>query len=166
MVVHATTEAQLDAVRGLMRTFVAWHRQRHGEDLALIEQYFDARAFEAELAALPGPYALPKGRLLLAFLNDRPAGCVALRGLDTQVCEMKRMFVYPHVQGRGIGRSMAEALIQEARASGYTSMRLDTSFRQVEAQGLYRSLGFKEIAPYYSLMPALRNWLVFMELPL
>lgn len=165
-IVDASTHQQLDAVRSLMHAFVDWHRQRHSEDLTLIDQYFDARAFEEELAGLPGKYAPPKGRLLLAFLNRHPAGCVALRELDAHVCEMKRMFVPPQLQGKGVGRALAEALIREAKTIGYSSMRLDTSFRQVEAQKLYQSVGFVCIEPYYEVPPELEKWLIFMELRL
>ena len=165
-ILNATTDDQLNHVRDLIRAFVAWHRQRHQADLSLIDQYFDAKAFEEELATLPGKYAPPKGRLQLALYDDQPAGCIALRELDTQICEMKRMFVYPELQGKGIGRALAETLIREAQTIGYTRMQLDTSVRQVEAQNLYRSLGFKEITPYYELPEELKSWLVFMELSL
>jgi ribosomal protein S18 acetylase RimI-like enzyme len=149
-----------------MRAFIGWHRERHQQDLALIDAYFDAAAFEAELAGLPGKYAPPRGSLLLAVVGGRPAGCVALREIDTARCEMKRMFVYPAFHGQGIGRALAEAVIRDARAAGYRTMLLDTSVRQAEAQGLYRRMGFRDIAPYYDLPEDLRNWLVFMELPL
>jgi GNAT superfamily N-acetyltransferase len=166
-IVNPTTQEQLDAVRGLIRAFVAWHRQRHHQDLALIDQYFDAKAFEEELAGLPGKYAtVNRGNLLLASYDGQPAGCVALREIDAQRCEMKRMFVYPEFQGKGVGRGLAETLIREAKTMGYATMLLDTSFRQVEAQKLYQSLGFKKIDPYYELPPELESWLVFMELSL
>jgi ribosomal protein S18 acetylase RimI-like enzyme len=157
---------QLDQVRDLMRAFVVWHKARHQQDIRLIDSYFDAAAFDEELAAMPGKYVPPRGQLLLATLGDSPAGCVALRDIDVDTCEMKRMFVYPQHHGRGVGRALAEAIVAEARALGYRRMRLDTSIRQDEAQGLYRSLGFRIIEPYYALPENLRNWLVFMELEL
>ena len=157
---------QLDQVRSLMRSFIAWHKERHREDLHLIDAYFDAEAFEQELASLPGKYVPPHGQLLLATVDGAPAGCVALREIDSASCEMKRMFVYPPFHGQGVGHALADALIEEARALGYRTMRLDTSIRQDEAIGLYRRLGFKTIEPYYELPEALRNWLVFMELVL
>jgi GNAT superfamily N-acetyltransferase len=165
-VCEAVSPEQLDAVRALMRAFVSWHRERHREDLELIDSYFDAAAFEAELASLPGKYAPPRGRLLLATVGDRPAGCVALREVSTDTCEMKRMFVYPDLHGHGVGRVLGEAVIRAARQAGYRTMLLDTSFRQAEAQGLYQRLGFRRIEPYYSLPKALREWLVFMALDL
>jgi len=156
----------LDQVRALIRSFMSWHRERHVQDLQLIDAYFDAHAFEQELAALPGDYSPPDGALLLAHCEGAAAGCVASRRLDAAACEMKRMFVYPHFQGRGIGRALGRAIVGEAQAAGYRVMRLDTSVRQVEAQQLYERLGFRSIEPYYELDPAVRDWLVFMELSL
>jgi GNAT superfamily N-acetyltransferase len=149
-----------------MRAFVAWHRERHIEDRQVIDDYFDAVSFEQELASLPGKYSPPAGRLLLASCDGEYAGCVALRPIAAQTCEMKRMFVYPRFQGRGIGRALGDAVVADARSIGYRSMLLDTSFRQVEAQELYASLGFERIEPYYELPDALRDWLVFMRLTL
>ena len=165
-VTDATAPPQLDAVRELMRAFMAWHRERHTEDLHLIDAYFDAAALEEELATLPGPYAPPSGRLLLATFDGESAGCVALRPIDAQRCEMKRMFVYPRFQGKGIGLALAQSVIEQARSSGYRAMLLDTSIRQAEAQALYSRLGFEVIPPYYELPAELRDWLVFMELAL
>jgi len=157
---------ELDQVRTLFRSFVGWHRRRHRQDIALIDAYFDAGAFEAELEALPGAYGPPGGRLYLASIGDSPAGCVALRPIDATRCEMKRMFVYPEYHGKGIGRALGEAAIASGAAAGYKAMLLDTSVRQKEAQALYRRLGFREVAPYYDLPGELRDWLVFMERPL
>ena len=149
-----------------MRAFVAWHRERHTEDLHLIDAYFDADAFDKELASLPGGYSRPDGALLLAHWDGAAVGCAALRRLDAAACEMKRMFVYPRLHGNGIGRALGQAIIREARALGYSAMRLDTSVRQSEAQQLYATLGFRPIDAYYELPRAVRDWLVFMELAL
>jgi GNAT superfamily N-acetyltransferase len=166
LVGDAVTPDQLNAVRVLMRAFVRWHRERHVEDARLIDSYFNAAAFEEELALLPGKYGPPRGRLLLATVGGRPAGCVALREVSADACEMKRMFVHPELQGKGIGRALGEEVIRAAREIGYRSMLLDTSARQAEAQTLYRRLGFRETGPYYALTDELREWLVFMELDL
>jgi GNAT superfamily N-acetyltransferase len=160
------TAGQLNQVRALMRAFVAWHRERHVQDAHLIDAYFDAGAFEDELATLPGDYGGPDGALLLGYCEGTAAGCVALRRLDAEACEMKRMFVYPQFQGKGLGRALGDAVVREARSLGYSVMRLDTSVRQIEAQQLYARFGFRRIEPYYELSPAVRNWLVFMELAL
>jgi GNAT superfamily N-acetyltransferase len=104
--------------------------------------------FEDELASLPGEYAPPRGRILLAWVEGAPAGCVALRPWDEARCEMKRMYARPAFRGRGVGRALAEAVLAEARAIGYRWMRLDTVPGMDAALALYRSLGFRDIPPY------------------
>ncbi len=107
------------------------------------------QSFDQELAALPGGYAPPDGRLLLAECEGELAGCIALRRTDQAHCEMKRLYLRPKFRGIGLGRIMAESVIAEARAQGYRSMRLDTVEPIMKtAVALYRRLGFKEIAPY------------------
>jgi ribosomal protein S18 acetylase RimI-like enzyme len=104
--------------------------------------------FDAELASLPGAYAPPEGRLLLAFAGAEPAGCVALRKIGEEICEMKRLWVKPDFRGTGLGRRLAETLMTEARAIGYRAIRLDTLPSMKRAQALYASLGFRDIPPY------------------
>ena len=166
LIVEPARPAELDDVRALMRAFVAWHRARHVEDIALIDRYFDQRAFDQELAGLPGKYARPLGRLLLAYVDGKPAGCVALRDLGDGACEMKRMFVPDTFRGRGVGRALAERIIAEGKDAGYRTMRLDTSRHQDEAMRLYENAGFRRIPPYYGLTDDLKDWLVFFELTL
>ena len=121
------------------------------------------QGFERELAELPGAYAPPRGRLLLAFEESRPAGCAALRPLGDDVCEMKRLYVRRAARGKRVGRLLAESVIREARSIGYSRMRLDTLPSMKDAQALYRALGFEEIAPYYASPVAGTR---FMELTL
>ncbi len=105
--------------------------------------------FDKELAALPGDYAPPAGRLLLAEYEDQLAGCVALHKLDSGICEMKRLYLRPKFRGQGIGRVLGGRIITEARHIGYKRMRLDTVEPVMkDAVEMYRKLGFKEIAPY------------------
>ncbi len=111
----------------------------------------DFQSFDAELAALPGKYVPPDGALLIA--RNRAGellGTVALRGFDRAqgICEMKRLYVAPAGRGQGLGRSLAEAVIAQARSCGYLTMRLDTLPTMQDAQRLYEVLGFREIANY------------------
>jgi GNAT superfamily N-acetyltransferase len=105
--------------------------------------------FDQELKGLPGKYAPPDGRLLLAVENDELAGCIALRKLEPGICEMKRLFVRPAYRSHGLGRVLVQTIIDEARSLGYTHMRLDTLPGLMDkAIALYRSFGFVEIGPY------------------
>ena len=105
--------------------------------------------FEQELATLPGDYAPPHGRLLLAEYEAHLAGCVALHKWEAGICEMKRLYLRPSFRGKGLGRVLAEAIITEARNIGYQRMRLDTIEPIMkDAVEMYRKLGFREIAPY------------------
>ena len=154
------------AVAQLMRDFIAWHRERHATDLTMIDGYFDPEAYEAELRGLPGYYAPPDGALLVADSQGRVAGCVALKRLGDGVCEMKRLFVDGRHHGEGIGKALAMAIVERAKDLGYSRMMLDTGPKQIEAQTIYRKLGFRDAEPYYEMSAELRDWLVFMELDL
>jgi len=136
---EATGAADMARVRALFLDY----QGRLGVDLAF-------QGFDEELTSLPGPYARPRGCLLLAVDGDDVAGGVGMRPLEgADVCEMKRLFLYERWRGRGLGRRLAVAIINEARAAGYARMRLDTLDFMTEARALYRALGFRECAPYY-----------------
>jgi GNAT superfamily N-acetyltransferase len=138
--IQAKTTEQIEQARTLFREYEAWL------DLDLCFQNF-----EKELAELPGKYAPPDGRLLLAYEDDELAGCVALRRLSDEICEMKRLFLRQGFHGRGLGRELVNSILSEARSMGYRRMRLDTLPEHMgSAISLYRSVGFKEIAPYYN----------------
>jgi putative acetyltransferase len=107
--------------------------------------------FDKELAELPGDYAPPEGRLLLAEYEGQPAGCVALHKLDDAICEMKRLYLRSQFRGKGLGRLLADRIIAEARQIGYRRMRLDTIAPVMkDAVAMYRKIGFREIAAYRS----------------
>jgi len=138
--VQAESLTQIAQARELFREYA----QSLGVDLCF-------QNFEQELAGLPGHYAPPGGRLLLAEYEGQLAGCVALRQWQPRVCEMKRLYLRPSFRGKGLGRALAEKIIAEARNAGYQHMRLDTIEPIMkDAVEMYRKLGFKEIAPYRS----------------
>jgi putative acetyltransferase len=137
VVVSAAEETDLPAIRQLLQEYAG-----------SLDFPLDFQDFERELAELPGAYAPPHGSLLLARIDGRPAGCVALRRLDDDVCEMKRLYIRPGHRGLGLGRLLAAAIVDDARAHGYRAMRLDTTPTMAAAQALYTELGFRDIAPY------------------
>ena len=106
------------------------------------------QGFEAEVRGLPGAYAPPRGRLLLATSDDTPVGCIALRPAGGARSEMKRLFVRPAARGLGVGKALVSVLLDEARAIGYSEIVLDTLPSMAEAQRLYEHFGFRDIPPY------------------
>lgn len=137
-----TSSSELDALRGIFREYA---------DSLAVDLCF--QGFETELASLPGEYAEPRGALLMALVNEEVAGCCALRPLDNvdyiNACEMKRLYVRPLFRKSGLGRQLAEAILDQARLAGYNSVLLDTLDDMESARALYEELGFSEIPPYY-----------------
>lgn len=147
------SEEEVNETRQLFEEYASWL----GVDLCF-------QNFEKEVANLPGEYVPPSGRLFLAIENDQVAGCVAVRKIGAELCEMKRLYVRPAFRGQGLGRTLAEKIIEAAREIGYARMRLDTLPRRMDpAIAMYRSLGFKTIEPYYD-NPI--EGVVFLELEL
>jgi putative acetyltransferase len=137
--IQASSTEEIQQARLLFEEYASW------VEISLCFQNFDQ-----EVANLPGDYAPPSGRLFLAIKDEKVMGCVALRKIGEGIGEMKRLYVRPEFRGRGLGRTLTEKLIAEAKQIGYTSLRLDTlPGKMDQAIAMYRALGFKEIAPYY-----------------
>lgn len=152
-IVHAKTIDDLEKIRQLFREYEGFL----GVDLCFQD-------FESELTELPGKYAAPHGALLMAVEGQDAAGCVAMRPLQELVCEMKRLYVKPQYRGRGLGKMLAKAVIDEAVIAGYSHMRLDTLNHLRRAIALYRSLGFRMIQPYYqNPLPDVLYWELELE---
>ena len=146
--IQAQTAAELDAVRELFGDY----QQGLGVDLGF-------QGFAEELASLPGRYAPPGGRLLLALEGSDAAGCVALRALEDDVCEMKRLFVRPAYRGQGLGYRLAMQIVSEAATLGYAVMRLDTLDTLDSAMRMYAAMGFQRRMPYYANpLPGVVYW--------
>jgi carbonic anhydrase len=128
----------LAAIREMLAEYAAWV----GFDLAF-------QHFAQEVQGLPGDYDAPVGALLIARVEGQPAGMVALRARKDRECEMKRLYVRPEARGLGLGRQLAQRIIEEAKGRGYRTMLLDTLPIMKDAQRLYGELGFVDIAPYY-----------------
>jgi ribosomal protein S18 acetylase RimI-like enzyme len=151
VLVRATLPEQIETVRILLREYAAYLNQSLGEEHICLEDY------ERELAGLPGVYAEPRGAVLLAIAEEKPAGCIALKPLKPNRtidpgedgCEMKRLWVRPEFRGQSIGLTLAEELIRLARGLGYTAMYLDTVPDAMKsANSIYQKLGFERVERY------------------
>jgi len=147
-IIRAQSPDEIDEVRRLFREY---------------ERFLDVdlcfQSFEEELAGLPGKYGPPDGVLLMAMDGRQSAGCVALRKVEDRVCEMKRLYLRPQYRGRGLGRLLAERILSEATALGYSVMRLDTLDKLKAAMGLYEAMGFRRREPYYgNPLPGVVYW--------
>lgn len=138
----------MDLVQAQSQEHLAWVRELFQEYADWLNFDLCFQDFDRELASLPGAYAPPEGRLLLAIIGGEAVACVALRKWSLETCEMKRLYVRPAFRGQGIGKGLAMMIVGEARLIGYERMRLDTVPSMTTAIGLYESLGFREIEPY------------------
>ena len=147
----SSEEDRIELIQAVLPAHVEQARELFLEYAGSLDFSLCFQSFDEELKSLPGAYAAPTGRLLLAHVAGQPAGCIALRKLEDGVCEMKRLYVRPAFRGKNLGKMLVDRLIAEARAIGYQRMRLDTIGASMQnAIALYRQIGFREIAPYRS----------------
>lgn len=137
--IRPATNTDLPALRALLEDYVAGL----GVDLTFQD-------FQSEYRDLPGDYAPPRGRLLAASVSGRVRAMIALRPIDETICEMKRLYVSPDARGLSLGRALVVRILDDARAIGYRTIRLDTLPQMADAQSLYSKLGFRDIDPYYA----------------
>jgi GNAT superfamily N-acetyltransferase len=159
VIAQVETPEQIAAVRELLEEYIDWTRTIEVDAM-------DAPTFhgvDAEMATLPGVFAPPAGRLLLATYDDRPAGCVAFKRVDASTCELKRFYVRPGFRGQQIGRRLVSRLIDEARAAGYERIVLDSHVSMQAAHRIYRDFGFENVPAPADFPARLKPVVVFMR---
>ena len=156
-IVEAVAPRHIAAVQQLLRDYLLWMRRRYSDRLEMIDAYFDPHEWQSELADLPGHYGAPFGAIVLALVDGVPAGCVMLRGIGSDVSEMKRLFVRPAFRGLGLARRMVAEIMRLSCKRGYSRMNFETGALQTEAEALYRALGFKQTPPYYGCSDLIRE---------
>ncbi len=158
-IAQVATPSDVEDARDILREYTAW-------GLALTAGMSEVPTFhglEDELATLPGIYAPPAGRLLLARLDGRPAGTIALKGHDAATAEIKRLYVRPDSRGHDVGRRLVATVIAEARASGYRRLILDSHVSMTSAHRIYEGAGFRRVAVPDDFPEDLRPIAIFME---
>lgn len=162
-ILPAESQIQYQQVRELFAELSAWDTSQVNR-LGLDGQKALDFYYASGEGALPGEYAPPKGRMLLATHSERPAGCAGFYGMNQEICELKRMYVRPEFRRLKIGRQLTENLIAAAQEVGYSVMRLETVTFMEKAIAMYSTFGFKTCQPYYVIPESFRAITVFMEL--
>ncbi len=154
------SEEEITATQELLREYIAWWAEVEPEDFAQAPTFLD---WEKDINTLPGIYVPPAGRLLLAMQDGQAAGCVCLKSHDSTTAELKRLYVRPAFRGQNIGKQLVNALIDEARQSGYQRIVLDTHISMKKAQAIYEGLGFRRVSTPDDIPDTLKLFIVFME---
>jgi ribosomal protein S18 acetylase RimI-like enzyme len=158
-IVQATSSAEIESVRNLLREYIAWaFTLEEGSDKAPT-----FLGIEEELAALPGIYVPPSGRLLVAMYEGQAVGCVCMKGLDQTTCEVKRLYVSPAMRGRSIGNQLVTKLVKEARSCGYRQIVLDSHRSMTSAHAIYESAGFVRVPAPADVPEFVKSVAIFME---
>jgi ribosomal protein S18 acetylase RimI-like enzyme len=162
-IAEASSDADYRAFADLVREYWQWLVGRYEQNPGFIDKVGDHQGLEDELNAVPRIYGPPEGKTLLVVEDGRVCAGGAYRDLHDGSCEMKRLFVSPSCQGRGIGRRLCGAIISAATGDGFRLMRLDTGYLNTEATRMYQSLGFRPCPPFHDYPPELLPYLRFME---
>lgn len=162
----ATDAAALDAVRQLCWEYRAHLCASSPLDARITETFYPVPRYAALMQDLPQIHARPKGIILLATLDGKPAGCAMTHSLDAQTSEIKRLYISPHARCHGMARNLITALMEQARSDGFTRILLDTSLTLAPARALYAAMGFTERGPYQDVPEEVLPHLVFFEAPL
>jgi GNAT superfamily N-acetyltransferase len=160
---RASSDADYSDFAGLVTEYVQWCRERYASNPTFVEKVFGFQSLASELRILSKTYGPPNGTTLLARRDGEISGGGAFRHFSEECCEMKRLYVPLRFTGQGTGRLLCRELMQAAARQGYTRMLLDTGKLLKEAISLYRSIGFRECAPYRTYPAELMQYLVFME---
>ena len=149
----ARSRMEIGDAAALMRGLVDANKALYSDDLNTIEEYYRGAWFFNDYPEIPQEYCPPHGDVLLAYLNDEPAGTVATYRMDDEHCELKSMFVSPDHRRKGIAVALCDAVIGLARSQGYLKVRLTTGVRQPEARMLYKQFGFEPVSPWDTSPP-------------
>jgi GNAT superfamily N-acetyltransferase len=165
-IVVAQSEAQIEQVREISRDYIRWLIDLETAHGVYDPDFYAAYGYDSGEVPLPAEFVAPDGCLLLALDEGQPAGCIGLAKIIPDLCEMRMLFVRESFQGRGIGKALITALLDEGKRMGYTSMRLETTRLLTSAVHLYQAHGFDEIPPYHEYTNFLKDLVIFMRRPL
>lgn len=157
----AEGEADMAEVRRLCRAYRALLAERSAPRPDLLDRYYALDAYEGLLFRLADLHAPPDGAIFVAEHDGRVRGCAMTHRIGPETCEIKRVFTEPEARGHGLAAALFAAAMQRAREDGYAEMKLDTMIWLTEAIGLYRKLGFEEIAPFYDIAPDTAEYIRF-----
>lgn len=162
-IVEAERPPHTDDVAALLRDYLLWLHRQFAVAEGVMDEAIDQNEWESELADLSGHYGAPHGAILLAEVDKVPAGCALLRGIGEKLCEVKRLFVRPAFHHHGIARGLVERTSCIASARGYTRIRAQTGRRQIAPQSVFRTLGFRQVAPGCKSSPWVKENMVTFE---
>jgi len=165
-VAQVVTAEQVKKTQTLFAEYFEFLRTDVDTDVDDLDEVVPMAGFREEMAGLPGKYAPPDGRLLLAELDGQAAGCVAFYKLDEATCEVKRLWARPQFRRMKVGRALMETLVAEARSAGFATILLSSADVLKEAHGLYYSLGFQPTEPFFEMPPEMLANELFMRLDL